>query len=747
MKTQTIRRGLLTAGVLVLASGLTGILNAQANDEEDDVIDLAPFEVSVEGRDRYLATNQIGGTRLQTPVQELPMSIQIVPDTLIRDMAVFEIEDSLRFVSGVSLSNRNDLDNAGESYVIRGFSTQMLLRNGIPFNAFTDSIIVQQVEVVKGPSSVLYGVSDPGGLVNTVTKRPLDEARYYVGTHIGSWDRYRAEYDFTGPLDSEGKVAYRLMGSWEDKGDFRPHVDDEKIFTDLVLSFRPNKQHRILVEYMMGEENNQANSRRGYPVLKPAPRQFADLGYKFMNGGPNDYQDLEQDLIDLTWEAQWNSNIRSRVAYTHTNRSNDKFSNAQSVINKGKMNKLPQREMYDFDQDNLFVDLVADYRLGESRHTTLAGLQHRTDDWEFSNFLWKDVIGPPILFNDKVNPTDFDPNQSEEERYWMPPLDEMVWVANPLGENAPTIIEEERTGYFVSHQARFLDDQLRFMAGLRYDELEFGRNDSLSGLASDPDFNLASNSSWSQTTPQIGMNYEFMDGLAFYVGYNESFVPNTPGTDILNGETVLFVPEPQEGKAIEAGFKYELFERKVVGTLAIFDIEKTNVVSYNKGRDIDDPIWILSPYLEAKGVEFDAIWSPNKNLQIIFAYAYHDAKEADIATGALIRQLQGASKNNVSSWIRYQYTDGPLNGLSLGGGFEWKDGPINLFPNAGKTKHITQDSYATLDFFVRYSRMLNDRVNMSVSLNVKNAADEIYMNKTAYFADPRNYMASVSFTW
>ncbi|MBK1877199.1 TonB-dependent siderophore receptor [Pelagicoccus mobilis] len=749
-------RELCAAAVASSAFGLPSLV-AQDSDKQgqEELFELSPFVVSLEDNDRYLATNQMGGTRLQTPIQELPMSIQIVPETLIKDMAAFEVEDAVRFVSGVTLNNRNDKDHGGESYVIRGFGTDMLLRNGIPFNAFTDAIIVQQIEVVKGPSSVLYGVSDPGGLVNTVTKRPLPENYRYVGTHVGSWDRYRAEYDFTGPIDAEGKLAYRMMGSWESRGDFRDYVDDEKVFNDIIFSYQPNRKHMVLFEYMEGQESNVANSRRSYPVLPTSPRQFADLGIDFMVGGPNDFQDLEQDLLDVTLESQWNHVFKSRVAYSKSNRNNDKYSNANTTIRDGVLVKNPQREMYDLQQDNIFIDLVADYGIGETRHTTLVGAQYRTDDWVFSNFIWEEptpgeITRKNVLFNDPVNPSDFDPNQSLEDRYWMPPLDELVWVTNPRGEGAPSIREETREGYFISHQARMLDDRLRLMAGLRYDLLSYGRNDDISGLDQFPDIDIAELSEYSQTTPQLGFNYEIKDGLAFYAGYNESFVPNTPAivVDLETKESKPFNPAPQDGTAYEVGFKYELFGRKLVGTFAAFSIEKTNVVSYNKGYDpeTEEP-FSVSPLARAEGIEFDAVWSPNQNFQAIFAYAHHDANDLDIETGEKIRALQGSAKNNISTWVNYTYTEGMLNGLSWNVGFEWKDGPIYLFPSTGKTRFITQGDYTSYDFAVRYSRPINEQVSYTVALNLKNALDNEYMDKTGYWADPRNYNLSVSFNF
>ncbi|MBK1877200.1 TonB-dependent siderophore receptor [Pelagicoccus mobilis] len=773
-------RNLCVAAACSSAFGLSSLMAQEGDEEPEEIFELSPFEVSLEGNDRYLSTNQIGGTRLQTPVQELPMSIQIVPDTLIKDMAVFEVEDAVRFVSGVSLNKRNDQDSGGENYIIRGFSTSMLLRNGIPFNSFTESVNVQQIEVVKGPSSVLYGVADPGGLINVVTKRPLSTKQAYFTTHVSSWEKYRSELDVTGPLLPDGKLAYRLMGSYESGSDWREYVDDEKTFYDGVISYQPNKRNNFVLEYMAGDQSQRSNSRRGYPSVRrrDGSRVFADLGVDFVSNARNDFQDLTQDLFEATWESQWTHNVKTRLAYTTTSRNADKYTNGGSTIQyRGDfgpdvygetdywfMNRGPQREIFDLDGENIYFDLLSTYSIGESRHTTLAGVQRRTESTSFANFTYDDgvmwdgspgrddiVETRPIRFyydEEKDNVTGYDPTQSEEDRFWMPELDELSMLLVG-GEERPYERETEFTGFFLSHQARFLDDKLRLMGGIRYDEMEHQKNDDFVFLVGWEGFDLAEHTFVDSWTPQLGVNYEIADGLSLYVAYNESFVPNTPQlVSDGNGGAKLEVYGPQEGVAHEAGIKYEVFDRKVVGTLAVFHIEKSNTVSYNKGRTEDEPWNVLSGLSRSEGVELDAVWSPSKNWQAIFAYAYHDAREVenDNIPGQVGYALQGAAKNNFSTWLRHQHTEGRLNGLSWGGGFVWKDGPINLFPNY-KNADLTQGDYGVVDLFVSYSRALSEEVNMSWSFNLKNVTDKVYMDKTGFYADPRNFTTSLSLSF
>ncbi len=692
---------------------------ATADAAEEQTVVLSEFVITTEGREGYYATNSIGATRLATPIQDLPLSIQIVTDELIRDMGAQRVEDSLRFVSGVNLQNRNDLEDAGETYNIRGFRSRMLLRNGIPFNAFTDTVNILQLEVVKGPSSVLYGVSDPGGLVNVVTKRPLTEPHYQVALQAGEWGLRRGTFDFTGPLTADKRVAYRLTGMYETFEDFRPFVDDKKMMLDGALAFQINKTNRLNLEYVYGNQDNAASSRRPYPTVRQgqsryfAPFDWSPYGMGFTMSTPHDFQDLTQQFAEGVWESQLAENVKLRVAYAWTERDNDKFSNAQSTFNAaGTVPKLAQREQYVFDQDNIYVDLLAKYDIGSTVNTTLVGLQYREEQFTFYNALWGTQyggpLGPPARY--------LDPTQPEEELYWMPPLDEMVNLDGYDPQRSTTRTQ----GVFATHQIGFMENRLRITGGLRYEDLK--------------------SRDLSATTPQLGLVYKVTPAVSLFGSYNESFYPNTQ-IDPATGE----VFDPEEGVGMDVGVKFELFNRRFVGTASFFEVKKTNVVNYNSRREPGDPEWLLSGRLRSRGFEFDGIVSPLRNLQVILAYGYHDAEELENLQypDFVPYQLDGSSKHNVGVWGKYRLDQGPLKGVSFGAGYQYRQGPINLFPN-GANRVLTQDTYQVWDFYVRYTRQFGD-VSATLSVNLNNAFDEIYMNKTSWWADPQNWMFGLSF--
>lgn len=720
MKTYLKHRSAAVSSILALllltlvTSRVNGQLAVAAKEEDDAVVILPPFEISEDPDRGYLATNSIGGSRLAIPIEDIPLSIQIVTDRMIQDMGALKIEDSLKFVSGVTMTGRNDMEVGGEGYNIRGFRTLMLLRNGIPFNAFTNTVNTLQVEVVKGPSSVLYGVADPGGLVNVVTKRPQEKASYIVTGTVASWDHYRTDIDFNLPITTDGKLAMRLMGTYDTTKNFRPFVDDTTEFLDGIVSYKPNKNHTFLFEWVHGTQNSAASSRRPVPVVATGKRLFAAVPRDWPVGGPNDFQNLKQRYIEGTWEAKLASFLVARAVYSMTLHDNDKFSAANGAVNAaGLMAKLPQRETYIYEGKNLYLDLLASYKVGATKNQTLVGFQDRTRDDEFYNYLRGAAYGGAVLPGFVY----LDPTVPYEVRWAMPALSQM----EPLAGFNPQVSSARSTGVFVSHQLSMLDDRLRFTAGMRHEKLKVR--------------NISNN------TPQFGVMYVVKPGIRIYSSYNESFVPNS----IVNTNTGEYF-EPEEGKGLDVGIKVEILDRKVVGSISYFNITKSNIVYFLGSTGVPPNAiyeFTSSGEQKSKGFEADLTLTPVKGLQAILAYAYHDSFETvNVQFPAFVPyRLQGSSPQQYSTWLRWDVPESVMKGLSFGGGYEYRKGPINLFPNSNNRANV-QESYGTADLFARYSTKIGGK-DVAFSFNVKNLTDETYMDKDSWYADPRNFSFTV----
>jgi iron complex outermembrane recepter protein len=219
--------------------------------------DTAPgeeMEIVVTGeQDGYSVTDTSTGTKTDTPLRDIPQSIQVVPQEVLRDQNINSLEDATRNVSGVTGTRASYVRDG--AVTIRGFQssgfTGNLLRNGLrdPRGGFgLEFANIDRVEVLKGPASVLFGLGSPGGTINIVTKQPLREPFYAVEGTIGNYDFYRGAIDLSGPLNSSKTIAYRLNAAYQDNKGFIDFQQDKIFFIAPVLSFDIGKNTKLTLE-------------------------------------------------------------------------------------------------------------------------------------------------------------------------------------------------------------------------------------------------------------------------------------------------------------------------------------------------------------------------------------------------------------------------------------------------------------------------------------------------------------------
>ena len=245
---------------------------------EQDVVELSPFEVDASDDKGYRATNAISGTRLDTKVQKIPMPLEVITAEFIRDTGANDLRDSLRFSAGVQIENQNDFgayeqggfqnpggvnnptgktaDKSDSNFVMRGFLTENVLRDGFRRRVTTDSVDVGRIEVVRGPAVLLYGTGNFGGVVNYIPKSPGNAPRQEVELTAGSYDFYRFTADSTGPIvrggeGGKGELHYRLNFAYQGSGDHTEYYDNKKIFIAPVVTWRPwaNTELKLDTQY------------------------------------------------------------------------------------------------------------------------------------------------------------------------------------------------------------------------------------------------------------------------------------------------------------------------------------------------------------------------------------------------------------------------------------------------------------------------------------------------------------------
>lgn len=214
-------------------------LNPEADEPDEEIV------VTGEGRGRYNAPNASTATRTDTPIRDLPASIQVVPRQVIEDRGIRNELEAIETVSGVLDSDTRGIEAGISNIAIRGFSSDfsssIRLRDGLRSEfrgSFTPIGAIEQVEVLKGPASVLFGALEPGGIVNIVTRKPLAEPYYRIGFEAGNYGLYQPSIDFSGPLTKDGSVLYRLIAAYQGGGDYKDSTPIQDQITSITPSFR-----------------------------------------------------------------------------------------------------------------------------------------------------------------------------------------------------------------------------------------------------------------------------------------------------------------------------------------------------------------------------------------------------------------------------------------------------------------------------------------------------------------------------
>ncbi|MCM2276342.1 MAG: TonB-dependent receptor plug domain-containing protein, partial [Candidatus Didemnitutus sp.] len=331
---------------------------AAKNTEEEQTYTLSPFTVTTDQDKGYRATNSISGTRLNTPIKDLPMPIEVITEEFLRDTGANNLRESLRYSSGILLQTQNDYSAPAGSFStspgkinnpegmtaspqqtnmkIRGFQTESVLRDGFRRQNSTDSINIARVEVARGPASLLYGVGNFGGVVNYLTKLPDTKRATELSFAYGSYDFMRATIDMTGAINDSGSLAYRLTGAWQDQGSFEDFNTENHYFIAPVLVWRPWTNTEVLLDLEYGKQKNEGI---GWKSLRAAVSPYVNEASGY-NG--NFYQIPGRDTREFRWSGP--------DTYRDSESSNFVFKVTQKIAENLHFMAGVNRSTFDYDQ-------------------------------------------------------------------------------------------------------------------------------------------------------------------------------------------------------------------------------------------------------------------------------------------------------------------------------------------------------------------------------------------------------------
>lgn len=745
-------------------SALALLTSPVLGQEDDEIFELNPFSVEEE-EGGYSSTVTISGTGMRTSLMNVPMSINVITSEFLEDSLIGDFTEALDYNSSITQTTRNNLGaTRPSSFSIRGFRNRNLLVDGVTGGLYIPPHLIDRIEVVKGPNT-LYGQSDPGGLINVITKKPLAEEGGNVSISVGNNSRVGAKLDYT-LRAMDNKLGLRVLTDYKDHDGWRWVDGQETIFMGVSGTY--DFSEKTQGSFMFGDNNQQ-----GFPTQRATwsfERTPTDLNgdgdtddnvdgvnesntrynnsfipEEYVTSTPGNIFDSDNNFLTMGLRHSFSETHNLQYTYTfhdthqvvsfrefntfspNSADPGNKISDANNTINQSRSRDEVHtiNDIIDFHTGEVRHQLLLGYRKAETtaggegsyrlrgaranEQAILEDIEARTGK-VFRQFLYQDDIenGVPIWQDDVPSPA------------------ELRAFGIRTNNNDRTFTDIDT--FYVTDNIYFMEDRFNILAGIRHIEFD-QRSTLLGGL---PNASLEG----SDTNFQFGGVFRINDNVSFFANVADAFEPQS-GSNPDTGELI----GAQTSDAIEVGLKFiDLADGKLSGSIAAFNIQKDNVVR----RDFN-PVTFMSDQSvtsdESEGIELEMFYNPIENWNIVAAYSWIDAVVVgDVATGL---RLEGATPHRFTLFTNYTVDDGPMEGLRIGGGLVHADGPIQQFGNIAN-RFVTEDGYTEINLFARYPTMIGDQP-VTFGVNIDNATDEFYVRSRAATNEARTILFSASF--
>jgi len=645
----------------------------------------------------YNAASSAISTRGSLPLLETPQSIQVIPYQVIRDQQALSVNDAMKNIAGVQ-----NIAPGYSYYTFRGFDSYNngpgVITNGIRginYGFFQTASLfnVDKIEAIKGPASALYSVGNPGGIINITTKKPLLTNKYEFNTTIDSFGDYRFIGDATGPLDKNKKLLYRMIAGYNGGQTFRDNIETDFLF--IAPSFTYTISDKTSINAELNYINDKTNIRgdRGTVAL-PLVRggyNFEAVSAGWNRTSKNDKGSIQSTLVQVSFIHQFNDKISftGLHSYGKTTSNNESYSydfgGNLNATNDSLINRSWVKGPYGNNSFNMNYFLNYATSTGNIKHEIVLGVDYGNGSSYDRSVAYN---APALSINNPVNtgiPTTFP-------------------ISYVLGINNETTLY----GVYVQDVITF-NKKLKALIGLRFDGSN-GKDDTSFDITTTPKYSFEA--SFTKLLPRLGLVYLPTEILSVYGSYTTSYNPSLGDPSF--GSNAEKGYKPEGGVQYEIGTKAELFGKKLIPTIAIYHLTKTNVLQ-NDPKDPTFRKFVTIGEVLSKGVEFTLQGNISQAFNITAFYAYNDIKITKDIDGTLIGNTLGnAPKNSANLWAKYNVLKSSLKGLGIGAGVDYASDKVGQF----SVQDFVMPSYTNLDAMVSYGFK-----NYSLAVNVYNLAD------------------------
>ncbi|NVM41444.1 TonB-dependent siderophore receptor [Ochrobactrum intermedium] len=664
----------------------------------------------------YIAEHSRAATKSNVPIREVPQSISVVTRDNMNDRAVQSVSEAMLYSANVN-AQRYGADVRSDYFTVRGFPADLYLdglripqiasQSGGYSGFVVEPYSLESVEILRGPSSALFGQSNVGGIVNMVSKQPQAEASHEIYLRGGSFERKEFGADITGPINNDPRFTYRLNGIFRDSNTSYDLGKNDRIAINPSFAWRPDADTSLVVSggYLKDDMGQAGVIIPAYGSVLPNPTGQT-ISREFSDGDPrNAIYKKEIGYAGYDFEHRFNDTFTLRQNFRYSHMKTDYRNLFTGVIpTKGwdghtipRTNYLAQPEL---DAIAFDTQLESRFDTGPVAHTLLVGFDQQ---WQRLDNYTASASGPT---QDLFNPT----------------------YGQPLAELSPTtrlLQKQYQTGIYVQDQIEA--GKLRVTLGGRKDFVSI--RSAQTALASgkttdyeqDPD----------KFTGRVGVAYLFDSGLVPYALYSTSFLPTLTLAD-----TPL---KPTTGTLKEVGVKYAPEGEDYTVTLSAFEAEQQNVVNRISG------VYYQTDEVRVRGIELEGTARLWDRLNLTAALSFQDPEVSESQNPDQIGKLPyTVPKNQQSVFLSY---DMPLPGniegnLVVGGGVR------RIGKTAGDTLNTFYvPSYTLVDAFLRY-----DIGSYRLQVNAFNLGDKKYVagcNSTSqcYYGQGRSIVATTSVRW
>lgn len=699
-KSATWRRALLGGGAVLAALAAAGASRAEDAAKPDDSGKAQLGELVVTAPN-YVPTTNVSATKVAVPLVETPQSITVIPRDQINVLNLQNLQQAVRYSSGAVGENFGP-DERYDWLTLRGFSPVEYIDGlqapvGSVPNAGLDLWNAESIEILKGPSGVLYGQTPPGGIVNYTSRRPHADFSAELQGQYGSFDHKQIAGTITGKLTADDTLEGSLTALWRDHDTQLNHAHSNRVLIAPALKWNiaPGTHVTFLAYY---QHDNAKGGDGGFlpevGTLLPNPNGQIPVSF---NPGEPDYNRFKRALYGVGYEYE--HALTEHLSFIQNLKYSVQDEHFNSVYGNGLESDNRTLDRANFIFPEYIRTFAVDSRLqfkgdtGPVSHTVLVGIDYR----------------------DLKNHTSFGFGSA-------PSID----IYNPVyGQPIPAVSfdlpdyinsDNKQTGLYAQDSLKL--DHWRLTASIR--------NDWLRGDVNDSAF-----------TYRIGLNYVFDNGLAPYVGYATSFLP-TPGADF-SGHSFV----PSKGRQIEGGVKFEPRhvprDVKIFATAAAYDLVQTHVLT-------NDPNHLFfslqTGEVEVKGVELEAVARIHERLTINASYSYTDSKVTKSNGADLGKQLPTVPRDKASVLVDYTQQTGMFAGLGLGVGLRYLGSSYGDGPNT-----LLAPSETLADLIAHY-----DFHDWRLSLNINNLADKVYVQRctsssACYYSQRREVFVTLAHKW